>query len=506
MGKKRTKEDTDFRMLLKADPVGMKKQIMKIRAERSLMEFIRQGWHALHPAADEEEGSQFVANWALETMCEHLEAVSRGDIKKLLINVPPGCTKSMTVNVFWPAWEWGPRRRPSLQYISASYSSEISMRDNLYCRTLIESDWYQENWGDVFDWAPDQKAKGYYINSEKGSRFSTSVGGSLTGKRGDRIIVDDPHNVKESESEAKRKEALSWFGETLPTRTNNKNAAFVVIMQRLHTEDVSGFILDGDLGYEHLCLPMEFEPDHPHKSTRFEDPRTEFGELLWPERFDAEQVDDLKKVFRKAGGTYAEAGQLQQRPVPRGGGLFKEDWLQIVDEPLAPIVRKCRGWDLAATKKTTAAYSAGALLGIDAQKNVYIMGVRRIQGTPGEVENLIKSCANIDGKAVPIDLPQDPGQAGKFQVGYLVRQLHGFVVRHSTETGSKEDRARPLASQAEAGNVYLIRGEWNEAFIQEATLFPNGKFKDQVDASSRAYARLVKEEPQTIGAGPMVIK
>jgi len=508
MPSNRSIEDRKLRMMLKSDPSGMAEQLDREICERSLLEFIKRGWHVLHPdAADDPKKHGFKAGWAIEAICEHLEAVTSGEIRKLLINVPPGCTKSMAVNVFWPAWEWGPQRRPSTRYISASYSADLSMRDNLYCRQLIESEWYQGHWGDVFNWAPAQNAKSYYQNDRMGSRFSTSVGGSLTGYRGDRLIVDDPHNVKESESEKKRVEAVRWFGETLPSRKTNQDSAFIVIMQRLHVDDVSGFILkeDNELGYEHLCLPMEHDLEHPHPSTRFEDPRTEDGELLWPERFGKKEVEETKRSFRAAGGSYAEAGQFQQRPVPRGGGMFKDDWLEVIDEPLAPIVKSCRGWDLAATKKSTAAFSAGVRMGMDLEGNIYIQDVRRIQGTAGQVEKLLKRCAKLDGKDIPIDIPQDPGQAGKSQISYLLRQLHGYIVNHSPESGSKEDRARPLAAQAEAGNVYLIRGEWNAAFIAEACLFPNSTFKDQVDAATRAYSRLLVGRERTIGSGPVAI-
>jgi len=476
-----------------------KRDLERIRCEGSLLEFVRAGWHALEP------GVEFKYGWAIEAMADALERVTAGECRRLLINVPPGCTKSMLVNVFWPAWEWGPRNMPDYRYINASYGADLSIRDNMRCRDLIQSEWYQANWGDRFKMKGDQNAKILYENDKTGWRFAASVGKGITGRRGDRIIVDDPHSVENVESDVVRERALRWFFETLSSRFNKLDeSALVVIMQRVHDRDLSGAILAKDLGYEHLCLPMEYEPDHPHPSTHFTDPRTEPGELLWPERFSPKSVEEQKETFRAWGGTYAEAGQLQQRPVPRGGGMFKRDDFEVIDHipAHAQVVARARGWDLAATESNRAAYTVGVKLAKLSDGRLVIEDVIRGRWGPAEVEAKILAAAHVDGPAIAQFLPQDPGQSGKAQVRAIANLLEGYNARFSPESGDKETRALPFAAQVEVGNVSMIRAPWNDAFLAEAALFPAGEFKDQIDACTRAYDWILQNRQPTIATVP----
>lgn len=470
-----------------------------LESDRSLLGFIKVAWKHLEPETD------FVYGWSIEAICEHLEAVSNGQIRRLLINVPPGCMKSLTTEVFWPAWEWGPRKQSHLRFISASYEKGLATRDLVRCRDLLTSEWFQSLW--PLEFKGDQNLKTYYENQHHGWRLAASVGGALTGYRGDRIIIDDPHDVRSADSDIKREDAIRWFTETLPTRLNNqKTSAMVVVMQRLHERDVSGLIQQElSDSWEQLVLPMEFESSRRCKihATGWTDPREEDGDLLWPERFDRESVEELKQTFRAQGGTYAEAAQLQQRPAPRGGGLFKRESFQVVDR--APENgRVVRGWDLAASTGHRAAYTVGVKLMLSYGK-LYILDVFRKRGTPGEVEDAIRTCAQQDGRTVAISIPQDPGQAGKAQKSRLAALLHGYNVHFSPETGAKDDRAIPVAAQAEAGNVCIVRGPWNDAFLAEAQMFPAGEFKDQVDALSRAYAYLLTTKQRAIALEPAMI-
>lgn len=496
---------TDTQKMLQealSDPARALDELNKLDAQDHLRPFINQTWHELEP------GIKMVSGWAVDAVCEHLEWAEpgrEGGIKKLLINVPPGCMKSMTTSVFWPAWLWGPRNRPDLRVISTSYAADLAIRDNGRCRNLINSETYQHHWGDRFHWAADQNAKSRYENNHMGFRQSASTGSALTGHRGDVIIVDDPHSVQSSESEAERKAALMWFGETLPTRFNNqKEGVMVVIMQRLHEEDISGLILEKELGFEHLMLPMEFEPERKCiiEMTGFEDPRTEDGELLWPERFAKEEVEDLKETFRAVGGEYAVAGQMQQSPVPRGGGMFQKDDFQFIDRLPDDVISTVRGWDLAATKDGHGAQTAGVKMHKCRSGLIVISDSVCGRWGPTEVRTMIQNTAKQDGHGVHQDLPQDPGQAGKAQKSDIGKYLIGYDFSFSPESGSKEDRARPLAAQGGAGNIAIVRGPWNDAFINECCIFPNGKLKDQVDAASRGFAWLVMNEPADVGAGP----
>ena len=487
----------------------------RIAAEESLMEFVKQAWKELEP------GAEFQFGWAIETVARHLEAVTNGDITRLLINIPPGCTKSMLVNVFWPAWEWGPKGKGHHRFISASYEQGLATRDMVRCRDLVNSEWYQSLWPTEFK--KDQDQKTYYENTNTGWRFASSVGGRMVGYRGDRIIIDDPHDTKRAESDTVRGTARRWLSETVPTRLNiQKKSAIVMIMQRLHVEDLSGLVIEDMSHWVHLVLPMEFEKRNacytvvpngtePKKMKRIklpeetipfyeedpdgvemylQDPRTEENELLWEGRFDREDVDEIKRSFRAGdGGSYAESGQLQQRPVHRAGGMFVRDDFQIVDR-IPEKLQWVRGWDLAATKDA-GSWTVGLKLGIKADR-LYIGDVVRLQGSPLEVEQAIQGAAARDGLHCAISIPQDPGQAGKAQKNRLISLLHGYTVHFSPETGDKEDRAKPFASQVAGMNVCLPKGAmWIPEFLAECGLFPASRYKDQVDAASRAYAWLL---------------
>lgn len=458
--------------LTKADRLAIEREL----ARRSLADFARMAWPVLEPTTPLKWG------WALDAICAHLEAVSRGEINRLLMNVPPGSMKSLLTGVLWPAWEWGPRGRADRRIIGTAHKQDLAIRDAMKCRRLITSDWFQDRWPVVL--TSDQNAKTKFENDKTGFREAAAFT-SMTGSRGDRIILDDPLSVDDANSDAALRAAELTFTEALPTRVNNETSAIVVIMQRLHERDTSGIILGRDLGYTHLCLPMRFEPDRRSATPFYTDPRQTDGELLFPERFSEATVTALEKTLR----SYASAGQLQQRPAPRGGGMFKREWFLPV--PALPAGCKLvRGWDLAATASDSAAWTAGALVARAPDGRFYIADMRRIQGSPSDVERLLVATAAQDGRSVKGSIPQDPGQAGKAQSQYMIRQLAGYSYHASPETGDKETRALPLAAQAEAGNVLIVKGDWNEAFLDEISNFPVGKFKDQVDATTRAFAEL----------------
>ena len=241
-------------------------------ASRSLREFIRQAWSTVEPA------TEFVPGWHLDAICDHLEAVTRGGLRNLVINIPPRHMKSLAVAVFWPCWEWisWPERR----WLFSSYAASLSIRDSLKCRRLIESPWYQANWGDRFQLTSDQNAKQRFENNKSGYRLATSVGGAATGEGGDRIVVDDPHNVGEAESDLVRRAALDWWDQVMSTRLNDpKTGAKVIVMQRVHEADLTGHVLEQG-GYELLCLPAEWEEGSTRvTSIGWSDPRSRTGRV-----------------------------------------------------------------------------------------------------------------------------------------------------------------------------------------------------------------------------------
>lgn len=448
-----------------------------IRAKcQRLTGFVREAWHVLEPTA------QYSHNWHVDAICEHLEAVTAGQINRLLINVPPGSMKSLLVSVLWPAWEWSIGMR-SMRYLTTSFAEDSVKRDTRKHRDLIRSEWFQALWPEV---VLTRMGETSFANSDTGTREGVPFG-SLTSKRGDRLIIDDPHSVNTAESDAERATTVRLFREGATNRLNDQEkSAIVVVMQRLHERDISGAILSLGMGYEHLMLPMEYEPGrNSTTSIGFVDPRRADGELLDPVRFPRSVVEDLKRDM----GSYAFAGQYQQRPTPREGGLFKRSWFEIVGAAPADA-KRARAWDLAASTGSNSDWTAGVRVSRDAMGIFYVEHVERFRGSPAEVERTILSRAATDATATAIRLPQDPGQAGKAQAQTLVRMLAGYDVKASPVTGSKEVRATPAAAQAEAGNVKIVAGPWNDAFIDELCTFPSGAHDDQVDAFADAVNAL----------------
>lgn len=454
------------------------KDAERIRARcQTLAGFVREAWHVIEPSIP------YVHGWHIDAICAHLEAVTNGQITRLLINVPPGTMKSLLCGVFWPAWEW--TFKPQLRYLGSSYSEDYAKRDNRRMRDLVTSDWYRALWPEVILTRSGEMA---FANTKTGFRQGVPFS-RLTGGRGDRVIIDDPHSVDGAESEAERLSTIRTFRESVPTRLNDpQRSAIVVIMQRLHEADVSGTILTLGLGYEHLMLPMEFEPERRCKtSIGFTDPRTEEGELLFPERFPRAVVERDKIPL----GSYAVAGQFQQRPAPRSGGMFQRGDFEVVDAVPAGA-KRCRAWDFAASKEKPGKqpdWTVGLRMAY-VKGTFYVEDVRRGRWSPSVVEQNLKNTATQDGGAVTIRMPQDPGAAGKSDAENKVKLLAGYSVKVATVTGDKATRARPASAQAEAGNVKLVRGQWNDAFLDEVCSFPSAQFDDQVDAFADALNEL----------------
>lgn len=448
----------------------------------SLAAFARLAWPVLEPATDLKWG------WPLDEICRWLESVTAGDRRRVLMNVPPGSMKSLLTGVIWPAWEWGPRGMPSKRFLATAHMEKLAIRDNMKCRRLIQSRWYQRLW--PIELTSDQNAKGKFENGATGFREAMAFT-SMTGSRGDRVILDDPHSVDDANSPVKLEADILTFREALPSRINNEQSAIVIIMQRLHEKDISA--VAAELGYDHLIIPMRYEDGRAGITWRGKD-RTE-GALMFPDRFPESSVLELERSL----GAYATAGQLQQRPAPREGGLFKRGWFQFRDAVPAGVRRKVRAWDLAATKKATSNnpdWTAGVLMSRGDDGVFLIEGCERLRGSPMEVVSAIKSRATTDGRTVTIRLPQDPGQAGKAQAEQMVKDLAGYPAKVERPTGDKATRATPAAAQAEAGNVAILRtgdpdrDAWIEPFLDEVTMFPGAAHDDQVDAFADALSEL----------------
>ncbi|QQE80915.1 phage terminase large subunit [Alicyclobacillus sp. SO9] len=450
-------------------------QIQVEKARRSLKEFIRQAWMVLEPS------TPYVHGWHLDAISEHLEAVSRGEIRNLLINMPPRHMKSIQVSVMWPAWEW--LTNPHMRWLYSSYAATLSTRDSLKCRRLIESPWYQENFGHIYQLTSDQNVKNRYENDKSGYRIATSVGGAATGEGGDRIVVDDPHNVMDSTSQTMREATLQWWDETMSSRLNDpKTGAKVIVMQRVHEKDLSGHVLDQG-GYDHLCLPAEYEGKKIFTSIGWSDPREHEGDLLWSERFGRVEIDTLKRAM----GSYAAAGQLQQHPSPAEGGVLKRHWWKFYTQLPEEIEEQIQSWDLTFKEAKDNDYVVGQVWGRIGADRYLLDQTRDRMNFPESlqaVRNLSSKWPNTYTKLV-----EDKAN-GPALISTLKKEITGLIPVEPM--GSKEARVAAVSPQIESGNVYLPHptiAPWVNDLIEEAAAFPKGAHDDMVDAMSQALLR-----------------
>lgn len=455
----------------------------------SLREYIKEGWSIIEP------GKEFITNWSIDAISEHLEAVSNGEITRLLISVPPRHMKSLTCSVFWPTWEW--TWKPTTQWITVSYGLGLSMGFSLKSRYLIKSKWYQEHWGKVYQLTDDQDTKSRYINNLQGQRFATAMLASVIGENADRIVIDDPHSPQSIDSDKVREATINAYNLAISTRLNNaKTGAIVEVAQRLKENDLSNHLLE--LGFEHLVLPSEYNPKLISTTKIAQrkkvDPRKKEGELLWPSRFDAQTLKSAKISL----GAYGYAAQHDQKPAPAGGALFKEKdlranpFLDPTKVNLIKFKRRHRHWDLAATVNATSDYTASVLIGVTYDNKFIILDVTREKLTPGEAEKVILNTAYADGYDCSITIEEEKGSSGKHTTDYYRRNiLIGFDCRPQALWADKVTRARAFVGQVESHNVYLVQAEWNQAYISELVSFPKSSHKDQVDATSGAFRELL---------------
>lgn len=438
----------------------------------SLHKFIQLHWHIVEPK------QPFVDGWHIRAICEHLEAVTRGEIRNLIISVPPRHMKSIAVAVMWTPWVW--LRDPSSRWIFSAYAGSLSVRDSLKCRRVIESPIYRETFDLNWSLADDQNMKTRFSNSKTGYRIATSVGGTGTGEGGDYIVVDDPMKATEAESEVMRQNVIDWWDNEMSTRGNNP-ATYrkVIIMQRLHQNDLAGHCIKQG-GYEVLRLPAEFDSKPSITSIGWEDPRREKGELLWPERFTKETLDALKKPL----GTRGVASQLQQDPKASEDGLFKrKNWKFYKELPARGQWKRifCF-WDTAQKPGISNDYSVGAVW-IETASGYYLADLIRDKLEYPQLKIAIKNLhakwsstgVQIEDKASGISLIQD-----------LRQETTLPIIAYDPGQKDKQVRAAAATPTVEAGNCYLPEGApWVEDFIREHEQFPDGDHDDQVDTTSQ---------------------
>ena len=429
---------------------------------------------------------------------------------------------SSITSVALPAWTWAQRHRgftsgPNVQFLHASYANQLSLRDSVKCRRLIESPWYQGLWGDRFKLNSDQNTKSRFSNDQGGERLITSIGAAVTGEGGSIIVVDDPNAANEAFSEATIQSTIDWWDGTMSTRLNDaKTGAYIIIQQRLAEDDLTGHILSKDVGeWTHLCLPMRYEPDRAFVTNiGWKDPRSIPGEMLWPERFGDREVTLLEKQL----GPFAAAGQLQQRPEPAGGGVIKREWWQLWPEnAFPPMDFIVASLDTAYTTSTANDYSALSVWGVftddsPAQANRVMasngrpMYVEReyVEGAPRvmlmhawqerlELHELVEKVART-AKSLKIDKLIIENKAAGHSVAQEIRRLYGneaFAVQlHDPKSQDKLSRLYSVQHLFAEGLIYAPDRAWAEMVITQVGQFPKGKHDDLVDTVSMSLRHL----------------
>jgi predicted phage terminase large subunit-like protein len=473
--------------------------------KESLTDFTQAAWPQL-------ERKTYLHNWHIDAIAEHLEAVSRREIKRLIINVPFRTMKSTLVSVAWPAWVWA--NDPSHQFLCGSHAEKLATRDNLKHRRLVMSPWYRERWGNVYSLAGDQNQKLRFENDKGGYRIGFGMTSGITGDGGDTVIIDDPHDRDAAQSEAERTTALETFDQSVITRLNDpENSAIVVIMQRLHEEDLSGHLLN-EGGWEHLMLPMEYDPARVCVTSLGEpDPRTEEGELLWPERFPAHTVASLARTL----GPYGASGQLQQMPTPAGGGILKTDWWQPwgYDEAICyglswsedtfdddgNLLEKGRrefpefsfciaSFDGAFGQKAENDLSALTIWGrfADLQGNVKFMLVNAWEERlplHQIVAKIAATCKKYKVKRLLVE-----AKANGHDVASEIQRLYGFddwgVELINPGRLDKVARAHSIVHLLAEGMIFAPDTSWSQKVINQCASFPKAAHDDLVDSCTMA--------------------
>lgn len=435
-----------------------------------LVEFVAQAWPSVDPAP-------FVPSRLIEELCTHLEATTDGDLPRLLINVPPSTGKSLTVSVLWPAWEW--TFQPDKKIIACSYSLQLALDLATKMRDVVQSDWYQARW--PLDMRQDVDAKGMFMNDSQGFRYSTSVGGPMTGKHADRIIVDDPHkpiNITRPDT-AEIRRSQDWYRGTLSSRkTDMARSTVTVIMQRLAENDLTGFLLEGSEGFEHLCLPMEYDPTRVASTSIGGDWRTEPGELLLPERFDVYALERLKAAMASP---KVISAQLDQRPAPLEGEIFKAEWLQYWFDKPPTQARLVQSWDLSVKKTERGSFVAGGVAAVFKGEIYMLKVIRRRMGFVETLETLRQTL--VEFPATTEILIEDKANGSPVIDALRADGVMGMIPIQPVV--DKERRAEAVASFFQAGNVRFPREEhkrsWYHDLCTELLLFPSSATDDQVD-------------------------
>lgn len=464
-------------------------------ASRGLLGFMRVAWDQV------ERGSPFVGNWHIDCVADYLEAVSRNEIRRLILNIPPGCMKSLAVSVFWPSWEWC-EVDPALRHIFVTYSDRLSRRDAVRMRDLIMSPWFQARWPHITIPTQNTRSAKMFKNSEGGFRFSTTIKGGLTGEHGHRLNVDDP--VKPRDTIGSRAalgteldNVIDWWKFTASTRggADPKRFANVIIMQRLHERDLVGHLETEEDGWTIVKIPMRWE-GKAFLGPLGEDPRTEEGELLWPERFDEPAVQLAEERL----GPRGTAAQNQQRPSPAGGAIFKREWFGYWGAPgckyltLPARRREVQIWDMSFKGKPRPGKKRSFVCGqVWAQIGADMLLIGQERGQWGFVDQQA-AVRRLTGRFPRAHRKYIEDAANG---AAIVNSMRGSIpgLKLVPTGGGSEARAEAASISFESGNVYFPHpsiASWVGGLEDELLVFPMGRWDDQVDCVSHAVVKMAE--------------
>ncbi len=455
------------------------------KAQQSLLEFVRQSWPILEPGMD------FVEGWHHGAICEHLEAVMNGQIRKLVISVPPEHSKSTIVAKCWPAWGW--INHPSFDWLFSSYSAQRSIGDSVECRRIIDSRWYRENWGDLWNLTSDQNQKTRFINSAGGQRISMGLLGAGTGEHADAVVCDDPHSIRDQWSPRRLESSIQTWDQVMSRCINDpKTSRHVLILQRLHHKDLAAHCLRQG-GYEYLMLPSEYDPKRTvATSINWKDPRKAAGELLWPARFGRPEIADVK--IRLAARGFS--AQHQQNPSQEEGAIFKRDCFKYYANDPRNIVGQMdetiQSWDMAFKDLDTSSKVAGHVWGRRGADRFLLDRVCEHLDFVASINAV--TAMSLKWPTATAKLVEDKAN-GPAVINSLQRKITGLIAwpPKGQPMGSKIARAYASQPEVEAGNVWLPDPKthpWVEEFVEYLVSFPGGEYDDDIDAMTQALERL----------------
>jgi len=425
----------------------------------------------------------FIDNWHISYLCKELQAVvenmvaGNDKLYDLIINISPGSTKSTLASVMLPAWTW--TRMSSARIIGASYAHNLAMDLSRKNRDLVQSSKYQK----CFPMAlkDDQNTKSYFANDRGGMRMGVGMGG-VAGFHAHLLVIDDPINPNSAVSEVEMRTCNAWMTETLGQRkVNQAKTPTILIMQRLHQNDPTANMLVKNKNTKFICLPAEVS-----ENLRPIELQANYKDgLMDPVRLPRATLEEKRATL----GEYGYSGQYLQHPVPLSGGMFKTDRFRVEQLNGSKLIRVVRYWDKAGTEGG-GCYTVGVKMGIDNKKHFWVLDVVRGQWDSAQREDVIKFTTQLDGVAVLSRIEQEPGSGGKQSAQDTIKNLAGFNVAADRPVGNKALRADPFSVQVNAGNASMVPAVWNVDYLSELSYFPLGRFKDQVDASSGAFAEL----------------